>query len=344
MATELQVQHPIPQEISSYQFRLVGDMTLKQFFQVAAGALIALLIYSSNLAAFIKWPLMLIFFLIGIALAFFPLEDRPLEKWIILFFKSIYAPTKFAWVKTKNPTSYFASEEQMQATLAAQQSSKPQQQTVIEASQTPLPEEQEAPNAPIGIQAEASDAIVILDSSEQEYLDKISKSLDAKAPATALDTPENTPTHIEKSVPQEDQPTKPQNIVVSDSDVASVTKSVIATTTQQTAKAKQAIFSSDAAPPVVPTQPNIIVGQVMDAQGKIIDSAILEIRDADGRPARALKSNKLGHFGIVTPLANGNYKIITEKEGFLFDPLLIDVKGEITEPIAIKASGQVPSN
>ena len=31
--------HPIPQQISSYQFRLVGDMTLKQFFQLARGGL-----------------------------------------------------------------------------------------------------------------------------------------------------------------------------------------------------------------------------------------------------------------------------------------------------------------
>ncbi len=29
-------QHPIPQQISSYQIKLVGDMTLKQFFQVKA--------------------------------------------------------------------------------------------------------------------------------------------------------------------------------------------------------------------------------------------------------------------------------------------------------------------
>ncbi|KKR52786.1 MAG: hypothetical protein UT88_C0021G0001, partial [Candidatus Woesebacteria bacterium GW2011_GWD2_40_19] len=36
-------QHPIPQNISSYQFRLVGDMTLKQFFQLAGGFLVGLI-------------------------------------------------------------------------------------------------------------------------------------------------------------------------------------------------------------------------------------------------------------------------------------------------------------
>jgi hypothetical protein len=46
---EFEEQHPIPQQISAYHFRLVGDMTLKQFFEVAGGAIIALIIYSTNL-------------------------------------------------------------------------------------------------------------------------------------------------------------------------------------------------------------------------------------------------------------------------------------------------------
>jgi len=34
-------QHPIPQQISSYQFKLVGDMTLAQFGKAAGGIVIA---------------------------------------------------------------------------------------------------------------------------------------------------------------------------------------------------------------------------------------------------------------------------------------------------------------
>ena len=53
-------QHPIPQQISSYQFKLVGDMTLKQFFQVAGGVVISLIFYSLPLHGLIKWPLILL--------------------------------------------------------------------------------------------------------------------------------------------------------------------------------------------------------------------------------------------------------------------------------------------
>jgi len=31
-------QHPIPQQISSYEFKLVGEMTLKQFLKAAGFA------------------------------------------------------------------------------------------------------------------------------------------------------------------------------------------------------------------------------------------------------------------------------------------------------------------
>jgi hypothetical protein len=100
-------QHPIPQQISSYQFKLVGDMTLKQFFQVAGGVVVSLIFYSLPLHPIIKWPFILFFTLLGIALAFLPFRERPLEKWIIAFFRSIYSPTLFTWKKTeKEPIFY----------------------------------------------------------------------------------------------------------------------------------------------------------------------------------------------------------------------------------------------
>src|SRR4030066_191446 len=80
-------QHPIPQQISSFSFKLVGDMTLKQFSQLAAGILISLVLYASPLHPFIKWPLIMFSFLFGIALAFLPIQGRPLSTWLLIFFK-----------------------------------------------------------------------------------------------------------------------------------------------------------------------------------------------------------------------------------------------------------------
>jgi hypothetical protein len=79
----------------------------------------------------------------------------------------------------------------------------------------------------------------------------------------------------------------------------------------------------------------------MDSNGKIVEGAIMEIKDIAGRPVRALKTNKLGHFMIVTPLMNGRYEIVTEKEGQVFEPITFETKGEIIPPIAIKGKNLV---
>ena len=90
-------QHPIPQQISSYEFKLVGDMTLKQFLKAAVGIVVAIFIYKTGLLVIFKWPLMLISAGVGLLLAFVPFEDRPLESWVLSFIKAIYSPTIYIY-------------------------------------------------------------------------------------------------------------------------------------------------------------------------------------------------------------------------------------------------------
>ncbi|MFA5025889.1 MAG: PrgI family protein [Candidatus Shapirobacteria bacterium] len=94
-------QHPIPQQITSYEFKLVGEMTLKQFGKAAGGVILALIINTTQLVFFIKWPLIFIFATGGLAMAFVPFQDRPLETWAAAFLKSIYSPTIYFYKKKK---------------------------------------------------------------------------------------------------------------------------------------------------------------------------------------------------------------------------------------------------
>ena len=80
-------QHPVPQHISGYEFRLIGDMTLKQFGGLALGAILALICWSLPITIFFKYPLIAFFVFLGIGLAFIPINDQPLDRWIIKFFK-----------------------------------------------------------------------------------------------------------------------------------------------------------------------------------------------------------------------------------------------------------------
>ena len=71
--------------------------------------------------------------------------------------------------------------------------------------------------------------------------------------------------------------------------------------------------------------------------GKIVDGVIVEIQDEHGSPTRVIKTNSLGQFKISTPLADGRYLIIAEKEGYSFDRVNVDLTGQIVDPIKIIA-------
>jgi hypothetical protein len=317
-------QHAIPQQISSYQFRLVGDMTLKQFFQLAGGALVSLLFYASPLPPLIKWPFIIFFALLGVALAFLPFQERPLEKWIVAFFRSIYSPTLFNWQKSQTPYSFFQAEA---APGIGPTPPKPAGGYV----------------APTGL---SGTIFAKLEDAERSFLSSVTQIFGAQ-PQTPVTSPAPTvPTKKEELRVPFNAPVPVglgPKVVVEEKPAAPAAPTPIQTTTVaqtvvgQSLSGRQAQFAMEAAPPNPPTVPNTIVGQIFDTQGKIVSGAILEIRDAAGRPVRALKSNMLGHFIIVTPLADGTYEIITEKEGLNFEPVTFETTGKIIPPIAIRA-------
>ena len=89
-------QHPIPQNVTGFQFKLIGDITLKQFGYVAGGLILAYLATKiSFVPALLSYPLAAVCALLGIGLAFVPIEERPLDRWLVSFFKSVYAPTQY---------------------------------------------------------------------------------------------------------------------------------------------------------------------------------------------------------------------------------------------------------
>lgn len=338
----MEQQHPIPQQISSYQFRLVGDMTLKQFFQIGGGALVSLLIYATGLHPLIKWPLIIISFSLGAALAFLPFQERPLSMWIFSFFRSIYSPTIYVWKRSDSIRKFF------------QEETAPQQ--------TPT-----TPLAPIntpdylkGLPDQKTGFLARLDNAEQTLLSKFSGLFSGLGPPGTVaeeikqsEKPIVQPKNIPINYPQP----KPVSvaskgfrpkIVIEEKPLAEkVQKDVVSQTnvsptlTPDEIKSQLAKFSPEASPPYPATIPNTIVGQVVDLYGKIIEGAILEIKDLAGRPVRALRSNKVGHFIIVTALPKGHYTITTEKEGYEFDPVSFEAKGEIIPSILIRAKNSL---
>jgi hypothetical protein len=76
---------------------------------------------------------------------------------------------------------------------------------------------------------------------------------------------------------------------------------------------------------------------VIDAAGKIVPGAIVEVLDSSGLPARATKTNQLGQFFSTTPLKRGIYHINVDKDGLSFDTIELQLTGQIVEPLKIQA-------
>jgi protocatechuate 3,4-dioxygenase beta subunit len=139
---------------------------------------------------------------------------------------------------------------------------------------------------------------------------------------------------VDAQVSSQQTPMATQDIKPSDQ---AQTQSVELFTTKPTDENVQnAQFSQAAAPPSPPYTPNTLTGQVLDSTGKIVEGAILEIKDASGRPARAVRTNRAGHFLITIPFTNGTYEIVTEKDGLHFKSVKFEAKGEIIPAIIIK--------
>ncbi len=98
-------QHPVPQNITTFQFRLIGDMTIRQFAYLAVSIVIGYICYQLPIPAIFSWPLAIGFGLLGVGLAFVPVEERPMDTWILSFIRNVYAPTQYVWKKTAKKPS-----------------------------------------------------------------------------------------------------------------------------------------------------------------------------------------------------------------------------------------------
>jgi len=89
--------HPIPQDVTGFQFRLIGDMTIKQFAYLAAGVVLAWICLSLPIFFLFKFLFIILFGGSGVILAFVPLGGRPADAMIVYFFKAVFSPTQYVY-------------------------------------------------------------------------------------------------------------------------------------------------------------------------------------------------------------------------------------------------------
>jgi len=108
-------QHAIPRQITSFEFKLIGFMTLKQFLYLVIFAPFGYIVYIIFPLPFFNIILGILVAAVGAALAFMPINDRPLDIWLRNIWKRLNSPTQFTYHKHNQPIAllqnlYFVSD------------------------------------------------------------------------------------------------------------------------------------------------------------------------------------------------------------------------------------------
>ncbi|MFH1827189.1 MAG: PrgI family protein [bacterium] len=93
-------QHPIPRQITTFEFKLIGFMTLKQFIYLVVFLPLAYVVMSALPIPVLNIILAALIAFSGIALAFIPINDRPLDIYVKNFVKRMITPTQYYYQKS----------------------------------------------------------------------------------------------------------------------------------------------------------------------------------------------------------------------------------------------------
>lgn len=189
-------QHPIPQDVTGFQFKLIGNMTVKQFAYIAVGVISAVVLYYLPLNT-AGWIIFKVFFIpisgaTGVIIAFVPIEGRPIDVMAANFSKAIFAPNQYVYHKVGRKFSFsLITTTKAQAATAETQEKKPKM------SQAQRIEDQKQHQLQAFLMTNQSRPKNDLDKKEMAYLHTF-----APPPPVVATTP-GKPTHVlpQKPVP-----------------------------------------------------------------------------------------------------------------------------------------------
>ncbi len=419
---KLSKQHPVPQHIAAFEFKLIGDLTIKQFLFAGVGVAVAYAAWVSNLNFLLKWGIIIAAAGIGLGTAFFPLQDRTLDQWLLNFIAAIFSPTQRVWRKEPLPPEYLREDysqfltsqvlsmtplqsrrrlrqylkgfegKRSESEVAEQEFIKrlnfdlplpttvepePVVEPAIEPKKEELPPRQEVPAQP-KLASEVNLAFEptykVPTEAETKYITvrrNITPGRKIRLPTiegTIRLRPEPMPLAERKISPPSfaprateglrPKPREPIRELIKDSvktpppengRVERLQKQnlELQTRLEQAERQLKGLTATKPKPspppeprpptPVIDKKiPNIISGVVKDKEGKLLENTVVIIKDQDGDPVRALKTDRLGQFAISTSLENGDYTIEVSSKERHFDIMKVTADGSILSALELR--------
>lgn len=290
-------QHAVPQEIMSVEFNLFGVMNLRQFAYVAGAGGVGYLAYLI-MPGILKWPLAGICVLFGLGLAFVPINDQPMDKWVTNFLLALKNPSRRVWKKTPYIPVLFQDNDEA---LKKEYKAKP---TLIGKRTTDM--------RGAGVFSHEKDTTRALDK-EVEEVDKELESFIKEAKVLR-------PGVVGKDLLVTDEFASPQEDVGGAQMYTPEKKEVV-----PTGKTLQLLTNN----------PNVINGYVFDRDHRPLPGALVAVRDVGNRPIQVLKTDLEGMFLGNIQLPDGEYTIGVEREGYMFGMNKVILSGNIVNPVEI---------
>jgi hypothetical protein len=356
--------HPIPQNITGFQFKLIGALTVRQFAYVAGGLFFAWLTYFIfKLPLFISLPLSLFFSLGGLALAFLPVDGRPLDAMLMNFIKAVFAPTKYMYEKqggsafspTQTPIGISGQPQSNTLTptpTAQEPIVRPLTHPKIVAPPInqpdlipPIPTPSSQPVAEQEVQAEIKKD----ENNEKALNNQIAQTQQASQPTQDLE--QRLSEIMAQKEALEKQLKEFQNKMAQPAPTFPTTQPIQPPPPAYAPPPPppaQSVASQPSQPPMpqpIPqpiqtgfeAEPNLISGSVKDSRGNALQNILVEIKDEEDIPVRAFKTTANGQFSSATPVANGSYVLSLEDPKMIhkFDETKIEAVGSPIAPLQI---------
>lgn len=358
------MEHPVPQNITSFEFHLVGDMTIRQFGYLAAGCTIAYIIFAVFFTTnpYLSIPAIAFFSLTGAAFAFLPLSDRPLDHWVRAFFQAVYSPTQGSWSLPSKTTITIADpifKNRLQLYLSSLVATAPQTAELLTKnwgikSESRVNEDIQ----PIPIKSNSSSdvqATVVMASNASTAIPTANELNKLVAMATDIQGLKGKISETERQINQLENTSNPTNalsgqqyqqIIGNLQNLLKQTEEIYQKTSKNavpTQVTDTVVTAPIAKPmerlPMLTSSPNVVNGIVTDTAGNLLEGVIIIVHNKDGIPVRALKTNKLGQFTGATPLPDGDYNIIFEKDSWVFNAVSLNLIGEVLPAVKIYPKG-----
>jgi hypothetical protein len=317
--------HPIPQDVTGFQFKLIGNMTVKQFAYLATGVILAVILWQLPVNFLIKFPFCAFSALVGTGLAYFPISGRPMDLMIGNYIKALLRPTQFVYAKDGGQI-YFPAKMQMPNSKSVRQYSS---------NISPFPKDK----LKAYLESSGSKQINKVDQRENSHLLSVSNLATSSMPSQPDATPAliiqqlspQPPIEAVKPAPaklQQSEPAEPTILT------ARVKPQIERPSASVAMPAPRALNRSTSALSV-PDSPNLVTGITRDARGNALPNILVEIKDKESNPIRAFRTNEFGRFASATPLTNGSYTIEFEdpKAQNKFEIMTVNITGQIVLPV-----------